>query len=221
MNKKWDLAGAILMIIIFLGGFYIYSKIAAPGLNKTPIVLKAPTCSLNFSDYEKLLPDQSVNLVHNLNSYAIKGQFYNSRSIDLIRSGDDEIACGYLYIKAKVDGRALDDKYESIYINPQGLGGHILRSLGVRKDNPNETIVLLPLDAVAYLPNLPYNPDAKDYKITNWIKLLNASQSTNFAIGFSTTDAKGEIEEITLTYKCWNPTTGEETKNCRVGKTPQ
>src|SRR5579859_4779454 len=110
------------------------------------VVLKPPSCVLNLDEYQKLVAaTQTVHLVTNLNSFGVAGKFYNGRSISVIRSGNGEIGCGYLYIKAKVDDKGLDDKYDSIYINPQGLGGHILRSTGLVTSEKNETTVLLQL----------------------------------------------------------------------------
>lgn len=184
-----------------------------------PIIVQPPQCPNNFSSYKDLLNlNQSVRLVKDLNTYASNGKFIHSISVNITRSGAAKIACGYLYVRAGIDGHSLDQKYDSVYISPQELGGQILRSKSIAIPNPiiNTTELLLPLETVSYLPSLPYNPDAQNYRIANWVYLLNTANNISFRIGLSTLDPRGIINEITIAYKCWDPNTGQPSNDCQL-----
>lgn len=215
------LSGAIIIISTTL----LVNKIKQPDVKITEKIVevekivKVPECGESFDDYKTLVSKgQFLTLVKNRNMYALNGQFVNNLDIDVNRSGDGIIACGYLYIKANINGGKLDRRYDSIYINPNGFGGHVLRSKSLEAENEelNKTNVLFPLDSISYLPFLPYNPDAQNYKIANWVNLLNTGDRVNFKIGLSSLDSKSYIDEITIAYKCWDSNTGKETQNCQL-----
>lgn len=208
---------------IILGTTFIVNIIRKPQtIEKVEIVeriINAPKCINTFSEYKELFEKgQFVILAKNKNSYALSNKFVNGFDVRVNKIGADEIACGYLYIKASIDGKKLDDNYDSIYINPNNFGGHILRtkSLNIEQIEKNKTEVLLPLNSIFYLPNMPYNPNAQNYKIANWKNLLNVGDIIDFKIGLSTLDKRGNIDEIQIVYKCWNPETGKETNDCQL-----
>lgn len=212
--------------VIIISTVLLVNKIKQPEVEITEKVveiekiIKAPDCGENFNDYKELVDKgQFIVLVKNRNMYgSSSGQFVNSVSINVNRSGDGIIACGYLYIKANIDGETLNDEYESIYINPNSFGGYILssKSFEIENQESNKTSILLPLNAISYLPSLPYNPDAQNYKIANWVNLLNIGNKVNFAIGLSSLNPNSYIEEIIIAYKCWDSNTGKETQNCQL-----
>ncbi|MBI5530400.1 MAG: hypothetical protein HY918_02775 [Candidatus Doudnabacteria bacterium] len=212
--------------LIILGTNFVVSKVHEPQIIEKEIVREKIVTSLDcpktYEAYLNLVSNgQVIKLASNLNSYAINSKFINSKTITLIRSGKSQIACGYLYINASVNNKKLDDKFDSIYINPQGFGGHILRTRGI-SFNPNITSlseVLIPLNSISYLPNLPYNPNAQDYYVSDWVKLLNVGNRLSIDLALSTQNQKGVIEDISIAYKCWNPNTGEETTDCQLGIT--
>jgi hypothetical protein len=184
------------------------------------VVLKTPECFGGFDEFNNLLnKGQFVKLVDGKYSYAFKGRFVNELSVNVERSGAGIVACGYLYIKSSVGNRKLDDVSESIYVNPQKFGGHILRSktLEIKEPIKNKTEVLLPLSEIAYLPHVPYDPRSQNYKMANWVNLLNVDGVTNFDIALSSLYKSGYIDEISIAYKCWNPETGKETSDCQLG----
>jgi len=182
------------------------------------IVQSKPSCDNNFESYSNLVEKKkSFQLIKNYNTYAYNKTFINSTTREIKISGKDEIACGYLYIRASKNGKSLDPSYDSIYINPQGFGGHILRGRGIYyRDAESYTEVLISLDSVAYLPNTPYDPDAQNFRIANWNHLLNVNSHLDFLLGLSVENNKALIEEISIAYKCWDPKTGKETNGCQL-----
>lgn len=211
--------GAIVVLVTTV----IANQIREPSVLEKPVEklvpIKAPDCALSFDDFKSLsAKGQNIQLARNVKTYASGGRFVNDIEITVNRSGSGEIACGYLYARARVDGRELDPRYESIYVNPQGLGGHILRtkSIDIDSEIQNSTEVLFPLNTVSYLPNLPYNPQAQNFQLADWVKLLNVSNQTEFKIALSVQNLEGVIDEVQIAYKCWNPQTGQETNDCQL-----
>lgn len=231
-NSIGDYLGALFLFIVFFAGITIFWKtVIIPEKTKEPevrevvervveereIVLRAPKCERSFAEYEKLVQDgQSVLVLADTKSYAVAGDLLSKRKI-VRRSG--ELACGYLYARASKGNRPLDEVYDSIYINPQELGGHLIRprSITLDKKQDSKTEVLLPLSSIPYLPNVPYDPQAQNFDIADWVKLFNAAQKIKVDIGLSTLNASGLIEEVRIAYRCWNPETGKETNDCSLG----
>lgn len=181
-------------------------------------IVKPPECQRNLEAFQLLIKDkQVVRLIENMRMYAANGKLINAQDITIARSGQGEIACGYVYIRARKNGSALEEKYESIYMNPQEFGGHLLNRRSIELPVSEKiTELLLPLNSISYLPDSPYNPDAQNYQVSNWVKLLNVSNEIKFHIGLSAADPRGIIEQISIAYKCWNPDTGEETQDCQL-----
>jgi hypothetical protein len=211
-------------VIVVLVTTWLVNLIKEPTIIEKPIekvvLVKSPECLLGYDEYIALKEKgQLVSIVNNLSTYASAGKFINDKKIILKRTGSGKIACGYLYIRGHVDGRKLDSKYESIYINPQGFGGHILRtkSLLISNQITGTTEVLMPLNAITYLPTVPYNPDAQNFRISDWVNLLNASDQLEFNVALSAQDKEGVIDEINMAYKCWDSEQGKETTDCQLG----
>jgi len=187
------------------------------------IIVTRPKCENTFDDYLSLKKQgHIVQILKNKWSHAQGGGFTSNLEPTVIIGGKDEIACGYVYVKlSKKNGNnnnPLDENTESIYINPQGFGGHILRAKGISYSNDNGyTEALLPLSAISYLPNLPYDPNANDFRIADWVSLLSVNSHVTFSVGLSTLHQGGFIDEITIAYKCWDTETGELTSGCQLG----
>jgi hypothetical protein len=138
------------LIIIFTS--FISSKVKKPEIiEKVTIkerLISAPDCPQSFEAYGDLVSKgQIVELIKDFNSFSENGKFVKHATVEITRSGKSQIACGYLYINVQIDGKKMDDKYESIYINPRGFGGHILRSKGITFNAKiaDTSEVLLPL----------------------------------------------------------------------------
>ena len=184
------------------------------------ILVSAPACNNDYVEFQDLIKiKQSVRIISSVNMYAQNGKLINSREVVVNRSGTGQVACGYLYVKVRKDGRSLEEQYDSVYINPQDFGGHILSRKGgivIPNPDPKKTEFLLPLNSIAYIPRIPFNPDAQNFRVADWAKLLNISNQTKFSIGLSTIHPEGMLEDITIAYKCWDPTTGKETHECQL-----
>ncbi len=192
-------------------------------IKEVPIILKAPKCLRSFEMYQDLIKGgQSIKLLEDKRSYVENNVFTEGSLYNVLvkRSGSGLIACGYLYVKASAGNNPLNNKYDSIYINPHNRGGHLLRprSMPLVDSSLDATEILLPLEAIPYLPKVPYSPDAQSYEIANWVKLLNSGSDTIFYMGLSTENKFGKIEEVRVAYKCWDPSTGEETQDCQLSK---
>lgn len=209
-----DYIGAFILMIAFFTGIIIFWNSTK---SSKEVLIKPPQCENTFAEYQNLVEKgQSVLLTPKQYSYAIGGKFIGDKKVLTRRQG--EVACGYIFVSANKGTKPLDDTYDSIYINPQGLGGHLLRSRGISIENPENTAtqVLFSLDNISYLPNVPYNPNAQNFEIANWVNLINASNKTEFIIALSTTSSVGVINEVRVAYKCYNPETGQETKDCQL-----
>jgi len=162
-------------------------------------------CSYSFNDYQNLLKKgQLIILVENGPSYALGGKFVKAYPVTVNRTGI--ISCGYLYIRV----RGLDPKYGSIYINLQNVhnatesyGGHLLYrgAIPIPDRLALVTEVLLPLNAISYIPHVPYNSDTKDFKTSNWITVLNSTDKVKFHIALSSLNPNSIIEDAKIVYK--------------------
>ncbi len=227
----WQLVIVILLATAFVIGASLIVKsitiksnkqeveeIVKEVIREKKILITQPQCERKLLAYEFLKENgQLIRLVEKRSSYASYGNFVGNINSTIHISGNGEVACGYLYIRVSKSGKSLNEKWDSIYVNPHGFGGHLLRSKSIIKSENNSfTEVLFLLDAISYLPGLPYSPEAQNFKIADWVNLLNVNSEIKFNIGLSAEDIGGLIEEISIAYKCWNPATGDETQNCQL-----
>jgi len=209
------LLALIMAVAVILIG-YISNHFTASPSPQTVLVV-SPACNNSEAEFASLVAaGQSVDLTKNLNTYAYQGKFVNEKTVIVNRSGTGEIACGYLDIKAHKSGdKPLNDTYDSIYVNPQGFGGHLLASRNILQGNDLE--LLLPLNSIPYLPGI-YNPNPQNFTVANWATLLNVSNQTTFQIALSIQDSGAVIDDLTIAYKCWDPSSGATTTtNCQLG----
>lgn len=221
-NSVGDFLGALLLMALFFAGIVVFWNTAInpkegsqePGIKE--VVKKPPECLGGFEEYQVLLKNgQSLRLADNVVSYASGGEFIGGDDITVRRNG--EIACGYLYVRVSKSKTPLNEEFDSIYIAPQGLGGHLLRSRSLSvPEVAHATAVLFPLSSVPYLPNAPYKPDAQSFAITDWVKLFNAAHQIDVQMALSIDNQAGLLEEVRIAYKCWDPNTGNETKGCQL-----
>ncbi len=178
------------------------------------VVLKKPACP-NTSGYFTELKNagQIVVLAKNLNSYGVDGQLINiKRAVVKSVGSGSQIACGYLYIKAHVAGRALQQEWEHPYIKPDEFGGHLIMDNAVINRGENGvTELLFNLSSIKYTEVL-----SGEARKADWSALLNVSDKTRFAVALNTTDQAGVIDEVSIVYQCWNPETGQTTHDCRL-----
>lgn len=216
-NSPADYFGALFLIAVFFVGMIIFWQVVViPNKEVTSLIISTPTCLGSEAEYRELIEKgQSVLLSQNQWSHASTGRFVGDKRVIARRGG--EIACGYLYVEAHKGSSPLDEKYDSIYVNPQGLGGHIVRSRSLEVSGvETKTQVLLPLDSISYLPKVPYDSESQDFEIADWVKLLNASPKIEFWIALSALSPNSVIDEVRIAYKCWDPSTGKEATDCQL-----
>ncbi len=219
-----------------VGAFFVYGAVAISNaldknmdkeqiervvekiIEEKEIVIYKPECKQSFDGYQELLnKGQYLKIVVNKYSYAQNGIFVGGIDSMVGRTGPDEIGCGYLYIRVSKNNKPINNEWDSVYIDPHDFGGHILRDKSILHENrENYTEALLSLNSVSYLPGLPYDPDAQNFRIADWVELLNVNNHFKFHIGLSVENKSALINEIIVAYKCWNPETGEETQNCQL-----
>lgn len=225
----WQLAGFLVVVAIIIFGSTAASRLLTSNsddieekvtkiIKEKRIIVGPPACEESSDEFLKLKKQNKyLKILGGQKSHGSGGRFIGGRDVVVSITGQDEIACGYLYVRASKSNKPLEVEYDSVYVNPQRFGGHILRSKSIYENNTETyTEALISLDSISYLPGLPYNPDAQNYKIADWSKLLNVNSHVIFSFGLSTTDVNGIIEEIGIAYKCWDSNTGIETSNCQL-----
>ena len=215
---------ALIMIIgavIIVTTSWLVNRTKRPDIIEkiTQVLISKPQCLNAADEYKALVSSgQSIRIVSEMNMYAANNRLINRREVLVNRSGKDDIACGYLYVRARRGNGSWEEKYDSVFIEPNSFGGHILSKKGnlLSEVVQGKTEFLLPLDSIAYLPSVPFNPDAQNYNLANWTNLLNVSNQSRFIIGLSSLSQLSFIEEIGVVYKCWNRETGKESSDCQL-----
>ncbi len=180
-----------------------------------PTSFKSVECPPTFEDYQRIKDTtaQTVSLVNDPFSSYGKGSFrYRGVVVTKIETDKAKVACGYIFIRSSTDRSGLKE-WENVYINPNEFGGHLGRNNQFGPgDGQNYS------DYVFSLNNINYWPKRDDTAIrtADWASLLNVSGNVTFEIALNTTNPTGKIESVSLTYKCWNPKTGEENKDCKI-----
>ncbi len=214
------IGSAIILLTSFISNQFKKPDVIEKSVIKE-VLIQTPSCSGTYEEFKKLEElGQSIQLINNVPMHAQNGQLVNVRDVYVNRSGDGQIACGYLYVRVRKDGKPFDEKYDSVYINPQGFGGKLLSRKGsILIPNPeaNKTEFLLPLNSISYIPKGPFDPNAQNYRVADWVKILNSSNQVQFSIGLSTNHLEGTFENATIVYKCWDQATGKETNGCQLG----
>lgn len=177
------------------------------------------SCPSDFISYQELSKDPQ-NIVSLINErtpmYAENGQFHSKIVVTKIETEKSKVACGYLFVKAGTTTYGPIQKWENLYINPNGFGGHInpINNIGLG-DSENFSEYLFPLSKMSYWPTRDKRT-SNDLLSADWGVLLNVSPSIGFEIGLNTNDKTGFIDEFSIAYKCWNPETGEENHDCKI-----
>lgn len=223
-NSLGDYVGATFLIVLFVAGVWIVWNITRgkgplgkePESTPTPPpTFKPVECPPTFEDYQRIKDTtaQTVSLVSQPFSSYGDGTFkYKGVVITKTETDRAKIACGYVSIRASTDGAGLKE-WENVYINPNQFGGHLGRNSQFGPGDGQEYS-----DYVFSLNDIKYWPRRDDTAIrkADWASLLNVSGDVIFEIALNTNNPTGKIESVSLTYKCWNPRTSEENKDCRI-----
>jgi hypothetical protein len=103
--------------------------------------------------------------------------------------------------------------WEDVVIYLDDYGGHIVPDNAVWVNNGAlSSQYLYSLDKIKYWDTHFRN----NITSVDWASLLNVSDTVKFTITLNTENRTGFIDNISIAYKCWNPTTGEENKDCSI-----
>ncbi len=198
-------------------------------LNKTTDLFKSPTltpggareavvCPPQFANFDYLMggAGQVVELIPETKRMSAADKFINSEIVIVkTETKKSKVACGYLFVRAGTEEYGAIQSWEDIYINPNEFGGHLDQSSAITVNDRRKEYseYLYSLDEIQYWPR----KEDKNRKIltADWAALLNVSPEVNFHIALNTT-ADGFINKVLIAYKCWDPATGEENKNCKL-----
>jgi len=217
-TSLFDYIGAIVIIVLFVAGVLIVWNITrgeSSEVLQNQQVREIVECPPTTEDYQQIkdVTGQTVQFADSpFPSYG-RGKFkYKGVVIIKIETEKSKVACGYISIRASTDGAGLK-KWENVYINPNQFGGHLSRESQFGLGDGQEYS-----DYLFSLSDIYYWPNRNDRAIRNadWASLLNVSDEVTFEIALNTTNPTGMIEGVSLTYKCWNPKTGEENKDCKI-----
>lgn len=218
-TSLFDYVGAIFMMFLFIGGVLIVWNITRKDtstLAQRTIVECPPT----IEDYQDVANNsgQVVELIpKRVSSYGENGMFAKKQIvITKIETEKSKIACGYISIRAGTDKYGSLQSWENVYINPNGFGGHIdsENQIGVG-DARDYTEYTFSLNEMLYWKT---RADRWRGALSNadWASLLNVSTEVTFVIALNTEEVGGFIDSTSIVYKCWNPKTGEENKDCKI-----
>ena len=222
------------IVFLFVGAlFFVFSAVFGSALidkgikssngepTPTPTLMaqkyEAITCPKDVSAFEDLRKrgGQIVDLIaESTRMFAANGRFVNPQVIvTKNETKDSKVACGYLYVKVHTDSGSLRD-WENLYINPDNFGGHIDKSnqFGIGDGN-NFSEYLFSLSDMKYWKTRNTRGDIRS---ADWSALLNVYEKVTFEIALNSQDRSGTIDKMSIAYKCWNPSTGEENSGCKL-----
>jgi len=207
-------------LVFVVGGAWISNKLIQ-GTDTTPLpAIPVITCLADSQSYKSLIENngQVVKLIGSKKSmYASNGRFINSRKV--ITKNETEkskVACGYLLVKAHTELYGALQSWENVYINPDNFGGHINSENQIGVGDAREfSEYIFPLNEIQYWKTRAARGRG-GLSNADWASLLNVSKEVTFVIALNTEENSGFIDEISITYKCWDPTTGEENKECKL-----
>jgi len=148
--------------------------------------------------------------------YAENGEFKSKVVITKVETEKSKVACGYLFVRAGTKTYGSIQKWENLYINPNGFGGHINaeNNIGIG-DSDKYSEYLFTLSKMDYWKSRD-DRRTNSLQTADWGVLLNVSKTIGFEIGLNTEDKTGFISKFSIAYKCWNPETGEENNDCKI-----
>lgn len=209
-------------LVFVLVAVYLSSLLVKhPTIGNNPSGTKAAiSCPPDFPSYSELAqkPGHTVPLIPiEKTMFAKDGDFVNSQVI-ITKSETEKskVACGYLHVIAGTKQGGSLKSWEHLYINPNGFGGHINPANQIGPGDGNDySEYVFSLNKISYWKGLTeYSQNS--LSSADWAALLNVSEQVSFNIGLSTENQTGFIKEVSISYKCWDPTTGEENDGCKL-----
>lgn len=212
---------ALLFVFSAVWGSALIGRVINPSPTPIPIY-KSISCPDDFPAYNALRknPSQVVKLISERKSmFAANGKFINSQIVIIKNeTKESKVACGYLFVRVGTTKNGPLQSWENVYINPNNFGGHINpKNQFGPGDGRDYSEYLFSLNKIQYWKTR--SERAKGIiSEADWAALLNVSDKVSFEIALNTNDRTGFIDELSIAYKCWNPTTGEENTGCKLEK---
>ena len=212
----------ILGLIFVVGGAWISSKFidnsdtTPPPPPTNPVI----TCPADSQSYKSLIENNGkvAKLIGSKKSmFASNGRFINlQKVVTKNETKESKVACGYLLVRAGTVLNGALQSWENVYINPNNFGGHINPESQIGLGDGREfSEYIFPLNEIQY-----WKTRADRWRgslsIADWASLLNVSEEVIFEIALNSEERTGFIDEISISYKCWDPTTGEENRGCEL-----
>jgi hypothetical protein len=146
--------------------------------------------------------------------FASGGDFINTQVvITKSETATSKIRCGYLFVSAGTNKGALVPAWEDVVIYLDIYGGHLIPDNAIWVNNGAlSSQYLYSLDKIQYWDTHFRN----NIISTDWASLLNVSNTIKFTIKLNTENQTGFIDNVSIAYKCWNPITGDENKDCKM-----
>lgn len=218
--------GFFVIAFIFIVSAVWFSSwlIKKTGLNDTqptlPSTKTSVTCPADSLSYNTFIKNdgKTAKLIDGRKSmFASDGRFINlQKVITKNETKESKVACGYLLIRAGTELSGALQSWENVYINPNNYGGHINSENQIGMGDAREfSEYIFNLNEIQYWKTRAHRSRGS-LSSADWASLLNVSEEVVFEIALNTNDRSGFIDEISIAYKCWNPTTGEENKVCEL-----
>ncbi len=179
---------------------------------RTPVI-----CPVDYESYSKLAesPNNTVLLIKDKKiMFAAEGRFINTQVVvTKSETATSKIRCGYLFVSAGTNNGALVPAWEDVVIYLDNYGGHLIPDNAIWVNNGAlSSQYLYSLDKIKYWDTHFRN----NIIFTDWSSLLNVSNTIQFTIKLNTENRTGFIDNVSIAYKCWNPTTGDENNDCNM-----
>ena len=213
----------ILGLIFVVGGAWISNKfIHNDDVSQLPPppVKSVITCPADSQFYNSIIESDGkvAKLIDGRKSmFASNGRFINSQMvITKNETKESKVACGYLLVRAGTELYGALQNWENVYINPNNFGGHIDIENQIGSGDAREfSEYIFPLNEIQYWRTKD-DRWRGSLSSADWASLLNVSKEVTFWIALNAEERSGFIDEISIAYKCWNPITGEENKECEL-----
>lgn len=152
-----------------------------------------------YPDYNSLGNLKKLNIISNFESWTPDSNVYPDKTQTVVVLDKGELSKGYLYVKTSVDNGPLS-RWESIFIQMNFRGGHLLRTKGLPVPQGEKTELLYALDDISYVITVPYKEN-DEYSKTNWFNLFKQGSQIRID-AFISSLKPALIEEVSLYYEC-------------------
>ncbi|MEK6827304.1 MAG: hypothetical protein AABX99_02350 [Nanoarchaeota archaeon] len=173
------------------------------------VIVVPPTKPSEFPDYGayKSLPNK-ISLVKDNPGFVTKN-YKKIGEVNKNYSLTGKFRRAYIFIDASVDdGRPLT-AYDSIYVEINHKGGHLLRNKSLPILPSDTTKLLYDMREIPYIESIPYSENKQPLFI-DWLTELSSKETMSFYSFLSSWRMGGLIKEISIAFEC------EENSECNI-----